>query len=81
MNRIKGWTTWAKASPIHVILVDLEVIVDVEGEVRDSVYIFRGPPEATSVGAEDIDGRVMMEQCELSSNRKYKDEASLHRKK
>ena len=81
MNRIKGWTTWAKASPIHVILVDSEVIVDVVGEVRDSVYIFRGPPEATSVGAEDIDGKLMMEQCELPWNRKCKVEASLHRKK
>ena len=44
---------------IYIILVDSEVIVDLEGEVQDSVYIFLGPPapqEATSVGARDKDG-------------------------
>ena len=43
MHKIKGWTTWAKVSPIHIILVESEVIVDLDGEVQDSVYIFLGP--------------------------------------
>ena len=56
------------------------MIVDLEGEVQDSVYIFLGPPapqEATSVGAQDKDGRLLqvvhteqiiliMEQIEVS---------------
>ena len=56
------------------------MIVDLEGEVQDSVYIFLGPPapqEATSVGARDKDGGLkvvhteqiilIMEQIEVSS--------------
>ena len=80
MHRIKGWTTWAKVplAPIHIVLVDSEVIVDLEGEVRDSVYVFLGPPEATSVGARDIDSELIMEQCEVYLNAKFKEEASMH---
>ena len=62
MHGIKWCKHWEKVSPtttIYIILVDSEVIVDLEGEVQDSVYIFLGPPapqEATSVGAQDKDG-------------------------